>query len=407
MDAAKSAQQQGWVAERAEKPDEAAGHYQRAIEWLLEAEGKGSNLEEKEAATLERYRAIVAQGDAMARRAEKAATRAEVEEMIAAAQSRYDRAQTEYWAPRLAAEANDEEAKRTLSTLASKRAAIGTSRGRAAIDEADRLLKGLAPGSAVPTRAAELLIEAAQRFDEAIARATPVLERFGDLASDAPASGAAERDIYVACNTLGLAISGKADVPKVLFERLGLTTLSDDIAQAVGGADGTSVERTLRERAAAVYGRGLRIAVRLADNDPRNIEAQRDWAVMLNKTGNEQRWLARLIRERRDALLADAMKSYAASLDLRLGLLRTDGTARHVRDVGLAEFKLGQIHRALADTRQGAERAASLAEAERFMSGAGARFEELRTKYRALADDAAPIVETREALEEIRVTKGR
>lgn len=407
MDMAKSAQQQGWIAERAERPDEAAAHYQRAIEWLLDAEGKASNPDDMKAATLERYRMIVAQGDAMARRAEKAATRVEVEEMIAAAQSRYDRAQTEYWSPRLAADAKDEEAKRTLSTLASKRAGIGTSRGRAALDEADRLVKGLPAGSAVPARASELLVEAAQRFDEAIARATPALEKFSDLASDAPASGTAERDIYVACNNLGLALSGKADVPKILFERLGMTTMPAEIAAALGGADGPTAELAMRERAAAVYGRGLRVAARLADNDPRNIEAQRDWAVMLNKVGNEQRWLARLIPERRESLLEDAQTSYAASLDLRLGLLRTDATPRHVRDAGLAEFKMGQIHRSLAEIRQGVARAADLNLAERFMTAAAGRFEELRTKHKALADDAAPIVETRESLEEIRAAKGR
>ena len=64
---------------------------------------------------------------------------------------------------------------------------------------------------------------------------------------------------------------------------------------------------------------------------------------------------------------------------------------------------MGQIHLALASAKPvGVERAAALKSAEAFMSNAAGRFEELRTKHKALAETAAPIVESREVLTEIR-----
>jgi serine/threonine protein kinase/tetratricopeptide (TPR) repeat protein len=404
-DAATSAQQEGWIAERGERYEEAFGHYQRAIEWLASAEAKAPADSQARRDLLEqRYRMLVAQGDAKARLGEKAPNRAEAEDHIAAAQSRYDRAQTEYWAPRLAADANDAEAKGVLSILASKKASIGTSRGRAAIDEAERLAEALGKGNQPSPAITELLIEAAARFDEAIARATPALERFGEIAADAPASGAADRDIYVACNNLGFAVSGKADILRVLEEKLGITTLPAELAKVVGGEDGSAIERSLRTKAATVYARGLAVASRLSESDPKNIEGVRDWAVMLNKVGNERRWLARLDAANRPALLAEAERSYADSLRLRAGLYKTDATARHLRDLGLAEFKMGQINLAYATlaVATGPDRDAKLRQAEQFMTAAQTRFEELRTKHGALTDASPAVVETRDALRTIR-----
>ncbi len=404
-DAATSAQQEGWIAERGERYEEAFGHYQRAIEWLAAAESKSpADTADRRDLIEQRYRMLVSQGDAKARLGEKAPTRAEAEDQIAAAQSRYDRAQSEYWAPRLAADAQDTEAKGVLSVLASKRASIGTSRGRAAIEEAERQAKALGKGQPPTPAIVELLTEAGVRFDEAIARATPALERFGEIAADAPASGAADRDIYVACNNLGLAVSAKADILRVLDEQLGLATMPTEIARVVGGTDGPAIERDLRTRAAAVYARGLTIAARLSDNDPKNIEGVRDRAIMLNKVGNEQRWLARLDPARRDALLDQALSSYTRSLALRDGLYKTDTTARHLRDLGLAEFKMGQVHLARAlSLPTGPAQTAPLELAEEFMTKASGRFEELRAKHKALTETSAPIVESREALTDIQL----
>ncbi len=349
-DAGKSLQREGWILERHEKYKDAQDRYelaqaqtQIAISMADPTKPEASQYKADAAAQL------VASADAIVRQAEKAIDKPQVDLLIAQAERRYAQAVDTYWQPRLAASPNDTEARQRIGVLASKHAAIMSSRGRAASELAESILK--TSNKTVPPAAAALLIEAMGRFDAAISEAQRALTKLDDVARNDPASAAAERDVFVVCNNLGQAISGKADTLKMLNERAGVQVLDGSLAQATGGGtDPRAIERSLREQALPIYERALSITARLADNDARNIDAQREWAVALNKVGNERRWLARLNGDPNAAaaLLDSALAAYTRSRDLRASLLRTDRMQRHTRDLGLAEYKLAQIHAALA-----------------------------------------------------------
>ena len=74
--------------------------------------------------------------------------------------------------------------------------------------------------------------------------------------------------------------------------------------------------------------------------DPANIEALRDLVIALNKVGNEQMALDRV---------AEARATYAESMELCRQLYASDPIQRHLRDLGVGQFKLAQADESRAD----------------------------------------------------------
>ncbi|MEK6703249.1 MAG: serine/threonine-protein kinase [Planctomycetota bacterium] len=403
-DIAKSLQREGWILERHERYKEAQDCYERAQAAVRSA----LTMVNQDSPEASKYRLDLAElltstADSIVRQAEKASDKAQVDELVAQAQTRYAGALDTYWQPRLNANPGDAEARQRIGVLAAKHAVIMISRGRAANDLAESILKSSGKVE-LPPAARALLLEAMKRFDEAIPEVKGALDKLDDSARNNPASAIAERDVFFACNNLGIAISGKADSLKMLDERAGMRTLDATLAQAAGGSDTRAIEKSLREEAQVIYDRALAITARLADNDAKNIDAQREWAVALNKVGNERRWLARLANDPKVAanLLDSAIRAYTKSRDLRASLLKTDRMQRHTRDLGLAEFKLGQGYAALARAATDpAAKAAAIALAQTSAQAAQKLFASLVSDS-VMAQDAPEMLQTAELLADLK-----
>lgn len=99
-----------------------------------------------------------------------------------------------------------------------------------------------------------------------------------------------------------------------------------------------------RERVAAVSGfeRCVKIA-RTMTADPGNLEAIRDLVISLNKLGNELLGTDRV---------EEARAAYAESMEACRKLYAADPVQRHLRDLGVGQFKLAQTDEIRADQAQ-------------------------------------------------------
>ena len=381
-DWARTLRQRANQAESAGRFTEASTLAQEAQTSLAKASSLSKDAVERGALDAESQRLALWSGDLLVRRAEAASAEADVAPLASAALDIYARVDT-FWSAREAA--GDKDASTVRATISSKKASMQVTLARASVRRGESALKkGAAASDPVVIGAFD---SARATLATAVASARAAVASFDARAAAAGENAAAARDVAIALNHLGLALATSADIPRILRER-------------VGGAAPDPAEAALRREALTHYERALSITKSIAEGDPKNLEARRDWAVALNKVGNEQRWLAAAGAPSGASgeWLAKALQSYGLSRDLRADLVRTDPMQRHTRDLGLSEFKLGQVHLALAKASSDpAARSASLRLAREATTRAKMAFQSLVDKpNEVMKPDSAEMVETAE-----------
>jgi hypothetical protein len=161
---------------------------------------------------------------------------------------------------------------------------------------------------------------------------------FTRLSEANPHNALFRRDLWLAHHNIGVSLMSRGQVLEKI-QRGGLKPPAG-AEQGAGGELSAQIAQ-LHESALAEFVAALRIAEELGASDAANLEAQRDIAVCLNKVGNEQRDLSLSRNDPR--LLAEAEKTFEASLKLREGMLKADPMQRHRRDLALGLFKLGDV----------------------------------------------------------------
>lgn len=175
-------------------------------------------------------------------------------------------------------------------------------------------------------RSLELLDLAVARMADAQAAALEPLERAERRAAAEPLSAPAARARVMALHAAGEAVMFDAQTREMAARA----------AEELGDPDADSRRAGARqafERALAYFEPALREAERLADNDPGNLQAQRDLALQLNKVGQILESLGRF---------DDGRAALERSVRVREQMYRFDPTKQHARDLGLAVFKLSQ-----------------------------------------------------------------
>lgn len=196
--------------------------------------------------------------------------------------------------------------------------------------------------------AAEQLLDESVRLAE---DAADVLEQVSLAASQDYGHA---RDHWVAVHHMAQSRSAAAK----LYEEAGLAELSE------------------RERSAAIEGfeRCVEIA-REMTADRSNIEAIRDLVISLNKLGN-----LLLASERVD----EARTAYSESMDACRELYAADPIQRHLRDLGVGQFKLAQVDEARAD------KASTDTERRALLELSLAQYEEARRHFREFTERGGP-----------------
>ena len=192
------------------------------------------------------------------------------------------------------------ESARRRAVLTSKTAQSMLLRGRAAILYRDD-----------PQGASELV----ERGHAMILDAITGIER---LREDDPADYQLARDLWVVLHYLG---QSRYEASRAMAD--------------AGRAD--DAERLMLESREA-FEQLLVLASSLA-MDQSNLEAQRDLAVTANKLGNTLRELG---------LLEDARAMFAENVALWQSLYRSDPVERHLRDLGVGQYKVAQVDEQLA-----------------------------------------------------------
>lgn len=368
---------------------ESSGRFAEASTLAQEAQAslsRASNLSkdsvERASLEAETQRLVLWSGDLLVRRAEAASAESEVAPLVSAALDIYARVDA-FWSAREAS--GDKEVPTVRATISSKKASMQVTLARASVRRGESALKKGA--SATDAAVAGAFDAAKATLALATAEARSAVAAFDARAVAAGENATAARDVAIALNHLGLALATSADIPRILRER---TDAAPDPA-----------EQQFRREALAHYEQALSITRSIAEGDPKNLEARRDWAVALNKVGNEQRWLASAGGSSAVASaewLAKASQTYALSRDLRADLVRTDPMQRHTRDLGLSEFKLGQVHLAIAKAAADpVARAASLKTAREATVRAKVAFQSLVDKpHEVMKPDSAEMLETAE-----------
>ncbi len=191
-------------------------------------------------------------------------------------------------------------------------------------------------------------------IDESIALASGSEAAFRRFSEDDPASYRSAREHWVAAHHLGQAHSG--------------------LAALYAEVDRPELSTREHERALAGYQRCVEIARRMA-LDAANLEAVRDLQISLNKVGNEMMALGRL---------DDAREAYSESMQHRRDLYASDPVQRHLRDLGVGQFKLAQIDEARADA------AATDTERRALLELSVAQYEEARRHFREYTERGGP-----------------
>jgi len=274
------------------------------------------------------------------------------EDRVQVALGLYEEAAT-YWRARLEGSPNDPRPTRWLGI-------VEDSKCRAHVWLANALRDGAAKNIEKDRLAAKSRLDKAiERYAFARAKADAALEEFRTLAAGAAANADFARDQYLALHNIGVTWMEQSEALSQLKKA------APEDAVAIGR------RVTEADRAAlASYEQALAIAQGLSTADLANIEAVRDVVICLNKVGNQKLALGDL---------AGSGIAYDRSLDLRRGLVLTDPTPMHRRDLGLALFKRGRAFQKEGDVAAGGGpgtklekyRAAEalLAEAERVFAG--------------------------------------
>jgi tetratricopeptide (TPR) repeat protein len=273
------------------------------------------------------------------------------EERVQAALGMYEEAAT-YWRARLEGSPNDPRPTRWLGI-------VEDSKCRAHVWLANALRDGAAKSIDKDRAAAKArLLKAIERYAFARSKADAALEEFRSLAAGAAANADFARDQYLALHNIGVTWMEQSEA---------LTQLKKAAPE-----DGAVGKRILEADRAALgsFEQALAIAEGLSTADLANIEAVRDVVICLNKVGNQKLALGDL---------AGSGAAYDRSLEVRRGLVQTDPTPMHRRDLGLALFKRGRAFQKEGDAAAGGGpgtklekyRAAEalLAEAERVFAG--------------------------------------
>jgi serine/threonine protein kinase/transposase-like protein len=268
-----------------------------------------------------------------------------------------------------------------LSTIADNKASNRLLMGQRlagssnSIPEAER-----APGAARDARLSRVTL-ALTEFDRATTIAAAALIDFERRSAAAPENGQLRRDIMLAHHTLGTIQMRTAQAQRVAI-RLGEPRDAERLA-----AHQRSLDHNLK---------ALQIARALAAADEANLEARRDLAICLNKTGNE---LRDLDRER------EALAVFDESLRVRRETISTDPIQRHRNDLGVGLFKAGEVRAILAD-----DAATTPDERKRLLIEARALLAESMTVFGSLRDDkvmAADAVELRRCAQVLKETEDK
>jgi len=236
-------------------------------------------------------------------------------EGLAPIEARLDEVETSYLELRNAwAEMDGDRADRAVAVVGGKLAMVSLQRGDARIDHADGLPEG---------------VTAASAFREALERGVAARERFEDRHRAQPEHYERARDLWVAIHDTGTAVwgAGRRAAAK------GEPALADELLVEAREAFESCVE--LAEALAA---------------DESNLEAQRDLAVALNKLGN-------VLRDAGE--LDEARAVFARGEQVRRDTYRSDPVLRHLRDLGVGEYKIAEVDelRAQRATTDGERRA--------------------------------------------------
>ena len=197
-------------------------------------------------------------------------------------------------------------------------------------------------------------VDAIEKIREGKRLAESAIRLFERLSLAAPQDYLLAREHWAAVHHLAQADSDMADV----YEGLG----KSEMAQA--------------SRASAVDGfvRCAEITREMAA-DKSNLEALRDLIISLNKLGNQL-----LATDR----VEEARAAYAESMEYCRSLYAADPVIRHLRDLGVGQFKLAQ-----ADERR-ADGAGSATERRALLELSLAEYEEARRHFREYADRGGP-----------------
>jgi hypothetical protein len=192
--------------------------------------------------------------------------------------------------------------------------------------------------------AARLYADAWTRYSEMTPYAESARDLFTRLSETNPHNALFRRDLWLAHHNIGVSLMSRAQV----LDKVQRGGLKPPAGTEQGG-DLQEQTVQLHERALAEFAGALKIAEELGASDAANLEAQRDIALCLNKVGNEQRDLSLLRNDPR--MLAEAERTFEASLKLREGMLKADPMQRHRRDLALGLFKLADIKHKSGDGR--------------------------------------------------------
>ncbi|MBC7773736.1 MAG: serine/threonine protein kinase [Pyrinomonadaceae bacterium] len=168
------------------------------------------------------------------------------------------------------------------------------------------------------------------------------LQEFDRLRARWPQQHRVLRDIAIARHNMGRVLMDEADAIAQIMKA--------DPSREMMGQNVSS----LYQEAQTWFEQALATARELRSTDIKDLGAKRDVALMLNKVGNCQRELGKLV---------EAQKTCEESLSLRDEVLASDATLQHRRDRGLALQKLGRVKMLRATQTSGIERerAAALA----------------------------------------------
>ena len=235
------------------------------------------------------------------------------EERVQAALGMYEEAAT-YWRARLEGAPNDPRPTRWLGIVEDAKCRAHVWLANAWRDSAAKIIdKDRAAAKA-------RLGKAIERYAFARSKADAALQEFRSLAAGAAANADFARDQYLALHNIGVTWMEQSEA---------LTQLKNAAPE-----DATIAARTVEADRAALanFEQALAIAEGLSSADLANIEAVRDVVICLNKVGNQKLALGDL---------TGASSAYDQSLEVRRGLVQTDPTPMHRRDLGLALFKRG------------------------------------------------------------------
>ncbi|MFG0306431.1 MAG: protein kinase [Phycisphaerales bacterium JB040] len=218
---------------------------------------------------------------------------------LAGIEGRLDEVETAYLELRNAwLEMDGDAADRAVAVVGGKLAMVSLARGEARLEHADEAPENRTAGEA---------------FREAMERGTEARRLFRARHEARPEHYERARDLWVSIHDTGTAIWGAGR------------------RAAAKGEDALSAE--LLGEAREAFESCVGLAEALA-SDESNLEAQRDLAVALNKLGN-------VLRDSGE--LEGARALFARGEEVRRETYRSDPVLRHLRDLGVGEYKLAEV----------------------------------------------------------------